>query len=167
MSAPTRRQVLIWVDQWQYQCCGTPLATGDTADLTVHPTRHARPWETAAGGPITLAAGHHAEPDHSHHLRVRLDRLLEARAHQQPSPDDDAWHPAPDSCEVHDVTEMKLWDEDWQPARHGGQPAGWILGATVLDAPPQRCPTPPATSVGKGIEADEQQPSAARASNRR
>lgn len=43
---------------------------------------------------------------------------------------------------------MKVWDEDWQPARAGGSPEGWILQITVLaELPPQRLIRPEETDA--------------------
>ncbi len=139
MTHITSGTVFIWIAQWEYQCCGTPITSGDVVDLTVCETDWAEPWQTAVGGPIPLAAEHHVPPEGSHHLKVRVERLMEARAHRIQDPDDEGWYLVPGSGEVCDVATMKVWNEEWQPARVGGEPEGWILEATVLaELPPQR-----------------------------
>lgn len=129
--------VLIWISQWEYQCCGSPIAAGDSVDLTVHKTACGQPWEAALADRISLAAEHHAPPEDSYHLRVRVERVLEARAHRELGPDG-ARRLLPSSGEVADVAVMRVWDDGWQPARHGGTPEGWILQATILRRLPPR-----------------------------
>lgn len=131
MTHTTSGTALVWIDLWEYQCCGTPLHAGDVADLTVSHLAEADHWQTATGEPITLSAGHHNRPPDSWHIRVHVDDLCEARATGEN-------HLRPEPLSLTPIRVMKPWDEDWQPAAQDGQPVGWIMRATILGELPPR-----------------------------
>lgn len=137
MTNITSGTVLIWISQWEYQCCGNPIKSGDVVDLTVFPPVERDAW-THVVGRIALVAGHHVPPEDAYHLRVHVDRLMEARARREQNPADEVWRSEPGSEEVHEVPTMMRWEEDWQPAQHGAEPCGWILEATILAELPPR-----------------------------
>lgn len=128
MTHTTTGTTLIWIDLWEYQCCGTPLHAGEVADLTVSHLAGADHWHTATGEPIGLSAGHHNQPPDNWHIRVHIDNLWEARASNDRR----------ESVNLTPISVMQPWDEDWQPALHDGQPAGWIIRATILGELPPR-----------------------------
>lgn len=138
MTHITFGTTLIWIDQWEYQCCGNPISTGDVVELTLFETDWPEPWTPALAAPVQLAASHHVPPPESYHLRVRVGRLFEARAKREQRPGDEAWPLIAGSAEVQQVGVMRVWDEDWQPALHGGDPEGWVLDVTVLEELPPR-----------------------------
>ena len=64
---------------------------------------------------------------------------MEARARREQHSGDDTWYLTPGSGEVHEITTMSVWNEDWQPSPTGAAPEGWILQALVLqELPPRR-----------------------------
>lgn len=129
----------VYVAQWEYQCCGSLISVGDTVDLTVHPDDWAEPWRHALPEPVTLIAEHHVPPDESWHLRVHVDQLWEARVRRAPRPGHGSvLYPVADSGEIAEITSMRRWDDAWQPARHGGEPDGWIMRVTVIEDLPAR-----------------------------
>ncbi|WP_425600043.1 DUF6578 domain-containing protein [Ornithinimicrobium sufpigmenti] len=130
--------VLIYIEQWEYQCCGTPINVGDTVALTVHQSDWSQPWWPALGQPVSLIAGHHEPRTGSIHVRVRVERLWEASAYREQQSGDDTWYLVPDSGQIAGITSMKVWDTDWQPTQDGAWPEGWIVQATILgELPPQ------------------------------
>lgn len=88
MTHMTSGTVLIWISQWEYQCCGAPVTVGDVVNLTVHPAEGVQAWEATMGGAIALAAAHHVSPEDSYHLRVEVARVVEARGHLESDGDE-------------------------------------------------------------------------------
>jgi hypothetical protein len=60
-------RLIVWVDDWQLQCCGTPFAIGDEVTWTLSPAPD-RNWLSNIFGPesaqrITHTEEHHGQTD--------------------------------------------------------------------------------------------------------
>lgn len=67
--------VLVWVEGWEMECCGTPFAVGDDVEWTARPTVDRR-WLEDELGKDLAATVDHAESHHDIGDGVELVRLV-------------------------------------------------------------------------------------------
>jgi hypothetical protein len=110
---------MVWVDDWQMQCCGEPFAVGQEVVWTLSAAVDAG-WLSTVLGPetareIAYREEHHGRlPDDTPETRGRIVGIQAARCRFDPVPDGDGrtLHPVPGSGEVQEVPEADGWEPE-------------------------------------------------------
>jgi len=122
---------LVWVSDWQLQCCGEEFAVGDEVTWTVVTrSRASGSWAPVLGeeqeAAITLHYERHEdEPLSSVTGVVRRIRMMCCRHAPSPPPDDPRGHrPVPGTGLLEDVSAVERWQEAAAP---GMTFTGWLV----------------------------------------
>jgi hypothetical protein len=119
--------VLVWVDDWQQQCCGEPFAVGSRVDWMLHRRSADDPWLAAVlgadlAGEVTHAEEHHSEgPADVPVTRGVVTRIRTVSCRYAALGDDPlVLSPVPGTSQVVDVHEADAWFEPPEPLRLNG-----------------------------------------------
>ncbi len=121
----------VWVEAWQFQCCGDPFSIGSTVHWDLGPADGE--WIARLLGPdrakqVRLVEEHHEGPDTSPVegvvkaiAAVTCSRIL---ADDPDYPGEQVWVPMPGSATIRDVVESDPWEPESPPQTTFD---GWIV----------------------------------------
>ncbi|MET3960226.1 hypothetical protein ABIE44_000160 [Marmoricola sp. OAE513] len=107
------RQLVVWIDDWQWQCCGEPFQVGSEVDWTMS-DQPDRDWLVPVlgaelAGSLTHAEDHHGGLENSHAgIAATVQRIRAVSSEYGPNPDlphENAISPIPGTGLIEDVAE--------------------------------------------------------------
>lgn len=121
----TTGRLIVWVDDWQMQCCGTPFAIGGEVAWTLHEDVD-RQWLDSILGPdlagtVTHAEEHHdRQPEGSPVVRARVRRIRAVSCRYAAGPTPKTLVAIPGSAVVTDIAEADGWYQETDPQQFNG-----------------------------------------------
>lgn len=130
-------EALIWVADWELQCCGEPFAVGDTVTWAASPADGSSDWLAALVGPdlgqkISYLNTRHG-PHPSEGTATISGEIVGIRAafvrHKADPPDRKMFHPVPGSEYLKDVFRADGWEPENDNRRFRGYVV-WLSEST-------------------------------------
>ena len=127
-SETGRVEALIWVADWELQCCGKPFAVGDTVTWATTPADGSSDWLAVLVGPDLAHEISYLNTRHGPHpsegsasIRGEVVGIRAAFVmHEADPPDSKMLHPVPGSEHLHDVFRADGWEPDIGTRRFRG-----------------------------------------------
>lgn len=132
--------LVVWVDGWQMQCCGTPFAVGSHVAWTLGEAD--RDWlktllSADVQRTIDMAEEHHGQlPDDTPETRATVTRIraVHCRYASRPGHDPRTLYPVPGSGVLSDLESADGWTPDCGDAQF----AGYLVDLDSEETPPRR-----------------------------
>lgn len=124
----------VYLAVWEYQCCGEPVALGQTYDWWVVPCNSASEWDAALGATVSLMASHHAMEPGTRQVRVRVHNLWTAGARYAHTASGVTM--VPGTAQIAGIDMMDPWAEGVPVDDGVVHVAGWIAEVQIMQELP-------------------------------
>lgn len=124
----------VFLALWEYQCCGEPVALGQTYDWWVLDSESGTVWDAAIGARVALRAIHHAMDPGTRQVRVRVGNLWAVGARFERTGSE--MGAVPGTASVAGVDVMDPWAADMSGGGGVLTPVGWIAEVEILQELP-------------------------------